>query len=378
MEDLLRTLAPQVLGALVRRYGHFDAAEDATQEALIAAAAQWPAEGVPDNPRGWLIRVAARKLTDRLRSEQARAAREYQWQPPEQAGGDQDDSLIVLFMCCHPSLPAAAQIALTLRAVGGLTTAEIARLFLVPEDTMARRISRAKQKIRDSGVPFSMPRDVTEAASAVLHILYLIFTEGYASVRADLSLEAIRLARMARRLLPDDGEAAGLLALMLLTEARRAARTDARGDLVPLDAQDRTRWNAAFVEEGTGLVTSALTLGSPGPYQLQAAIAALHNERPVDWPQITALYDVLLAASPDNPVLRLNHAVAVAMTRGPRAGLALLDGLDPVDYRHDVARAHLLEMAGDQQAAAAAYRAAADRAPSLRHRRYLLGRIAPC
>jgi RNA polymerase sigma factor (sigma-70 family) len=375
MEDLLRTLAPQVLGALVRRYGHFDTAEDATQEALIAAAAQWPETGIPDEPRAWLILVASRKLTDLLRSEQARAAREYQWQPPEPAGTDQDDSLILLFMCCHPVLPAAAQIALTLRAVGGLTTAEIARLFLVPEDTMTRRITRAKQKIRASGVPFSMPPDVTGRLTAVLHVLYLIFTEGYASIRADLSLEAIRLAAMARRLLPDDGEVAGLLALMLLTEARRAARTDAHGDLVPLAEQDRARWNAAFIKKGTDLVTAALKLGRPGPYQLQAAIAALHDEDPADWPQITALYELLIAASPGNPVLRLNHAVAVAMTRGPRAGLALLDTLEPVDYRHDAARAHLLELAGDRPAAAAAYRAAAARAPSIRHQRYLLGRI---
>jgi RNA polymerase sigma factor (sigma-70 family) len=373
-EDLLRTLAPQVLGALVRRYRHFDTAEDATQEALTAAAAQWPEQGVPGNPRGWLIQVAANKLTDLLRGEQARAAREYRWQPPEPAGGEQDDSLILLFMCCHPSLPAAAQIALTLRAVGGLTTAEIARAFLVPEDTMTRRITRAKQRIKDSGVPFSMPRDVTERVNAVLHVLYLIFTEGYASIRADLSLEAIRLARLARRLLPDDGEVAGLLALMLLTEARRAARIDAHGDLVPLASQDRTRWNAAFIKEGTGLVTAALTLGRPGPYGLQAAIAALHDEDPVDWPQVTALYELLLAASPDNPVIRLNHAVAVAMVRGPAAGLTLLDALEPVDYRHDVARAHLLELAGDQYAAADAYRAAAGRAPSIRHQRYLLNR----
>jgi RNA polymerase sigma factor (sigma-70 family) len=381
MEDLLRTLAPQVLGALVRRYGHFDTAEDATQEALIAAATQWPAEGVPDNPRGWLILVAARRLTDLLRSEQARAVRQHQfqqygWQPPEPAGGDQDDSLILLFMCCHPSLPVAAQIALTLRAVGGLTTAEIARAFLVPEDTMTRRINRAKQKIKDSGVPFSLPRDVTERVNAVLHVLYLIFTEGYASIRADLSLEAIRLARLARRLLPDDGEVAGLLALMLLTEARRAARLDRHGDLVPLDCQDRALWNAAFVKEGTDLVTAALTHGPPGPYGLQAAIAALHDEDPVDWPQITALYELLLVAEPDNPVIRLNHAVAVAMTRGPRAGLALLDALDPVDYRHHAARAHLLELAGDLSAAAEAYRAAAARAPSIRHQRYLLNRIS--
>ncbi|HEY1625149.1 MAG TPA: DUF6596 domain-containing protein [Streptosporangiaceae bacterium] len=381
MEDLLRSLAPQVLGALVRRYGHFGTAEDATQEALIAAAAQWPAEGVPENPRGWLIRVASYKLTDLLRGEQARAARQqqwqqYQWQPPEPVGGDQDDSLILLFMCCHPSLPVAGQIALTLRAVGGLTTAEIARAFLVPEDTMARRITRAKQRIKDSGVPFSMPHDVAERLNAVLHVLYLIFTEGYASIRADLSLEAIRLARLARRLLPDDGEVAALLALMLLTEARRAARLDARGDLVPLESQDRALWNAAFVKEGTKLVTAALTRGPAGPYGLQAAIAALHDEDPVDWPQITALYELLIAASPDNPVIRLNHAVAVAMTRGPRAGLALLDALEPVDYRHAAARAHLLELAGDLPAAAEAYRAAAARAPSLRHQRYLLSRIS--
>ena len=392
LEDLLRALAPQVLGAVVRRYGHFDAAQDATQEALIAAAAQWPAEGIPDSPRAWLIRVASRKLTDLLRSEQARAAREAavarerEWHPPP-AAADQDDSLILLLMCCHPALAPAAQIALTLRAVGGLTTGEIARAFLIPEETMTRRISRAKQRVRDSGVPFAMPAEpeYPRRIAAVLRVLYLIFTEGYASTRADLAAEAIRLTRMVHRLLPADGEVAGLLALQLLTDARRQARTGPGGEPIPLAEQDRGRWNAAYIAEGVALITAALRGGRPGPYQLQAAIAALHDEPPTakdtDWPQITALYELLLQADPDNPVVKLNHAVAVAMTDGPRAGLALLEALGSdrrisADHRLFTARAHLLEMAGQAQAARDAYLAAADRAPALGQQRYLRARAS--
>ena len=392
LEDLLRALAPQVLGALVRRYGHFDTAQDATQEALIAAAAQWPTEGIPDSPRAWLIRVASRKLTDLLRSEQARAAREAavarerEWHPPL-AAADQDDSLILLLMCCHPSLAPAAQIALTLRAVGGLTTGEIARAFLIPEETMTRRISRAKQRVRDSGVPFAMPAEpqYPRRIAAVLRVLYLIFTEGYASTRADLATEAIRLTRMVHRLLPADGEVAGLLALELLTDARRQARTGPGGEPIPLAEQDRGRWNAAYIAEGVALITAALRGGRPGPYQLQAAIAALHDEPPAakdtDWPQITALYELLLQADPDNPVVKLNHAVAVAMTDGPRAGLALLEALGSdrrisADHRLFIARAHLLEMAGQAQAARDAYLAAADRAPAVAQQRYLRARAS--
>jgi RNA polymerase sigma factor (sigma-70 family) len=402
-EDLLRQLAPQVLGALVRRYGHFDTAEDAVQEALLAAVTQWPAEGIPDNPRGWLITVASRRLTDLLRSEQARqrreeaAAREIppgQWLAPAAAApaAEADDTLILLFLCCHQALSPASQIALTLRAVAGLSTAEIARAFLVPEATMTRRISRAKQQVAGSGIPFRMPAAADREArlSVVLHVLYLIFTEGYAAtsgpglVRADLSAEAIRLTRIVRRLLPDDGEVAGLLALMLLTDARRPARTGPDGDLIPLDEQDRSRWDAGYIAEGVSLVTAALSRGEVGPYQLQAAIAAVHDEAAssaaTDWPQIQALYELLLQVS-DNPVVALNHAVAVAMTRGPDAGLELLARLEADrrlagDHRLEAVRAHLLEMAGQHRAAREAYQAAARRTMSLPHQRYLNARAA--
>jgi len=402
-EDLLRRLAPQVLGAVVRRYGHFDTAEDATQEALLAAAMQWPKEGVPDNPRGWLITVASRRLTDLLRGEQARQRREgtvasralpEQWLAPaaDRPAADADDTLVLLFMCCHPVLSPASQIALTLRAVGGLTTAEIARAFLVPEATMTRRISRAKQRIKDSGVPFAMPRggERTERLGAVLHVLYLIFNEGYTSTsgpslhRVELSAEAIRLARMVHRLLPGDAEAAGLLALMLLTDARRPARTGPDGGLVPMAEQDRSRWDAGRIAEGVALITEALPRGPTGPYQLQAAIAAVHDEAPsagaTDWPQIVALYELLRQTS-DNPVVALNHAVAVAMARGPHEGLDLLGKLEADeriadDHRFHAVRAHLLELAGDPAGAREAYEAAARRTTNLPQQRYLHGRAA--
>jgi RNA polymerase sigma factor (sigma-70 family) len=401
-EDLLRRLAPQVLGAVVRRYGHFGTAEDAVQEALLAASVQWPAAGVPADPRGWLIKVASRRLTDLMRSEQARQRREDtvarwvlpgDWAAPaaDQAGrAGADDTLILLFLCCHPALSPGSQIALTLRAVGGLTTAEIARAFLVPEATMTRRISRAKQGIKASGAPFSMPApgDLAERLVAVLHVLYLIFNEGYVSTsgpdlqRADLVAEAIRLARLLHRLLPDDGEVTGLLALMLLTDARRPARTGPHGELVPMTEQDRSRWDAAAIAEGVALITAALPRGATGPYQLQAAIAAVHDEAPTaeatDWPQIMALYEVLLRVS-GNPVVSLNHAVAVAMVRGPRAGLDLLAGLASDEriaggHRFHAVRGHLLEMAGDPAAARAAYQTAARRATSLPQQRYLQAR----
>jgi RNA polymerase sigma factor (sigma-70 family) len=397
-EDLLRQLAPQVLGALVRRFGHFDTAEDAVQEALLAAASQWPADGVPDNPRGWLITVASRRLTDLLRAEQARQRREEtaarqtpprQWAAPapDAAGADGDDTLILLFLCCHSSLSPASQIALTLRAVGGLSTAEIARAFLVPEATMTRRITRAKQTIKDSGLPFAMPAAAGRSArlAAVQHVIYLIFTEGYAAtsgprlLRQELSAEAIRLARMLHRLLPGDGEVTGLLALMLLTDARRPARTGPGGELVPMAEQDRGRWDAGLIAEGVQLITAALRRGTPGPYQLQAAIAAVHDEAPsnaaTDWPQIAALYELLLRVSP-NPVAALSHAVAVAMADGPRAGLDLLTGLQADQritggHRFHAVRAHLREMAGDREAARQDYLEAARRAASLPHQRYL-------
>jgi RNA polymerase sigma factor (sigma-70 family) len=403
VEGLLRRLAPQVLGAVVRRYGHFATAEDATQEALLAAATQWPEGGLPDNPRAWLITVASRRLTDLLRSEQARQRREDaaarwilpgQWLAPaaDRPAAESDDTLILLFMCCHPALSPASQIALTLRAVGGLTTAEIARAFLVPEATMTRRISRAKQRIKDSGIPFGMPPggQRTERLGAVLHVLYLIFNEGYASTsgpnlqRGELSAEAIRLARMVHRLLPDDGEVTGLLALMLLTDARRPARTGPDGALIPMAEQDRSRWNAGTIAEGVTLISGALPRGPTGPYQLQAAIAAIHDEAPdaeaTDWLQIMALYELLMRMS-DNPVVALNHAVAVAMAHGPHAGLDLLAGLQADeriagDHRLHAVRAHLLELAGDRVAARDAYRMAAERTMSFPQQRYLHARAA--
>ena len=404
IEDLLRQHAPRVLGALVRRYGHFDAAEDAVQEALLAAAAQWPRDGVPDNPRAWLITVASRRLTDLLRSEHARQLREKtaaawtlpdDWTAPPADStrpSESDDTLILLLMCCHPALSPASQIALTLRAVGGLTTAEVARAFLVPEATMTRRISRAKQRIMESRIPFRMPSGTerAERLRAVLHVLYLIFNEGYAStsgpslLRSDLSAEAIRLTRMVYQLLPDDSEVAGLLALMLLTDARRPARIGPDGGLIPMAEQDRDRWLADEIAEGVSLITAALPRGPTGPYQLQAAIAAIHDEAPTaaatDWPQILALYEVLLALS-DNPVVALNHAVAVAMVKGPQAGLDLLGQLEADerltgDRRLYAVRAHLVEMAGDRIAARDAYLAAARRSTSLQHQRYLHSRAA--
>jgi RNA polymerase sigma factor (sigma-70 family) len=393
VEDLLRGLAPQVLGAVVRRFGHFDTAEDAVQEALLAAAMQWPAEGVPDNPRAWLITVASRRLTDLLRSEQARQRREetvHRWTLTAAAPPDADDTLILLFMCCHPALSPPSQIALTLRAVGGLSTAEIARAFLVPEATMTRRITRAKQTIKDSGQPFGLPppEERADRLAAVLHVLYLIFNEGYAATagptlfRTELADEAIRLARMLHGVLPDDPEVTGLLALMLLTDARRPARTAADGSLVPMAEQDRSLWNAGLIREGVELITAALPHGATGPYQLQAAIAAVHDEAATaaetDWPQIVALYGVLLRLS-DNPVVALNHAVAVAMVDGPRAGLDLLGRLETSldkDHRLHAVRAHLLEMAGERAAARASFEAAAGRTMSVQQQRYLHGRAA--
>ncbi|WP_410576728.1 RNA polymerase sigma factor [Amycolatopsis sp. lyj-108] len=401
IEGLLRELSPQVLGAVVRRYGHFDLAEDATQEALLAASTQWPAEGRPDDPRAWLITVASRRLTDLLRAEQARRRREdtvvHRALPEEQLApaadrraADSDDTLVLLFLCCHPSLSPASQIALTLRAVGGLTTAEIARAFLVPEATMTRRITRAKSGIKSSGVPFGMPPAADRAArlDAVLHVLYLIFNEGYAStsgpdlVRSDLSAEAIRLTRVVHRLVPDDSEVTGLLALMLLTDARRPARTGPDGAPIPMSEQDRSRWNTEYVTEGVALLSEALPHGPTGQFQIQAAIAALHDEAPsaeeTDWPQIEALYELLLRLS-DNPVVALNHAVAVGMARGPREGLTALEKLgDRIsgDHRFHAARAHLLEMAGETAAAVESYVDAARLATSLPHQRYLHSRAA--
>jgi RNA polymerase sigma factor (sigma-70 family) len=393
VEDLLRLLAPQVLGALGRRYGDFDAAEDAVQEALLAAALHWPQDGVPAKPRGWLVKTAERRMIDRRRSERSRRSREnlalLQEAPPREVS-NQDDTLIVLCMCCHPALTPASAIALTLRAVGGLTTAEIANAFLVDEATMAQRIARAKQRIKASGVPFRMPTREEQPARVrmVLHVLYLIFNEGYASStgrelhRAELSEEAIRLTRMVQRLLPDDGEVTGLLALMLLIDGRRPARTNAEGELIPLAEQDRALWDRARIAEGVALINGAVGKGRVGEYQLQAAIAALHDQAPqadgTDWRQILALYG-LLEQLTGNPIVTLNRAVAAAMAHGPAAGLALLDDVDERltgHYRLDAVRAHLLEMAGETKAALAHYRAAASRTTNLPERRYLATQAA--
>jgi RNA polymerase sigma factor (sigma-70 family) len=402
-DGLLRELAPQVLGALVRRYGHFDACEDAVQEALLAASVQWPEQGLPDYPRGWLVTVASRRLTDQLRGEEARRRREAAAatteavEAPRPGPGDErppehDDTLTLLFMCCHPALSAPSQIALTLRAVGGLTSAEIARAFMVPEATMAQRISRAKATIKRSGARFELPPpgERAERLRVVLHVLYLVFNEGYTATsgprlqRTGLTAEAIRLTRALRELLPGDGEVTGLLALMLLTDARRPSRTRPDGALVPLAEQDRSRWDRARIREGVALVTGTLQRAPLGPYQLQAAIAAVHDEaaraEDTDWPQILALYEMLERVAP-NPMVTLNRAVAVAMVHGPRAGLELLDALEgdgqlAGHHRLDAVRAHLLEMAGDRDGALASYRSAARRTTSLPERDYLESRAA--
>jgi RNA polymerase sigma factor (sigma-70 family) len=400
-EHLLRDLAPQVLGAVIRRFHDFADAEDAVQEALIAASVQWPREGVPGNPRGWLYQVASRRMTDQIRSESARRRRETsvaeeleRLAPVSEIDTSlgQDDTLILLFMCCHPALSQSSAIALTLRAVGGLTTAEIANAFLVPEATMAQRISRAKQSIKSSGAPFRLPTDQeqTQRLSAVLHVLSLIFNEGYvASVgpqvqRLELSGEAIRLARALHSGLPGNAEVGGLLALMLLTNARRKARTGPNEEMIPLDKQDRTLWDQSEISEGIALITAALSKGSVSAYQLQAAIAAVHAEaaraEDTDWPQILTLYELLKRMS-GNPMVALNHAVAAAMVRGPAVGLKLLLELDQDErlaghHRLDAVRAYLLEMSGDLAGAIIYYKLAAERTTSLPEQNYLLTQVA--
>jgi len=401
IEQLLRELTPQVLGTVARRFRDFAAAEDAVQEAALAASMQWPRDGLPDNPRAWLTKVANRRMTDQFRSESARRQRETELalesahtleSAPFGFAPQEDDTLALLFMCCHPALTPASAIALTLRAVGGLTTSEIARAFLVPESTMAQRISRAKQSIKNSGIRFELPtiKDRAERWRAVLHVLYLMFNEGYASSggpnlrRADLSREAIRLTRMLLTLQPDDTEVAGLLALMLLTDARRRARTGPEGELIPLAEQDRTLWDKQQIEEGVAFISVTLPKGRVGPYQLQAAIAAIHDEaaraEETDWPQILALYE-LLGRMSDNPMVSLNQAIAASMVHGPTKGLELLKVLDSDHrianhHRLDAVRAHLFEMAGDQKAAIKYYHAAAGKTGSLPERNYLLTQAA--
>ena len=381
----------------MRRYRDFGAAEDAVQEALMAAASQWPREGIPEHPRAWLIRVACRRMADHVRGEAARRRREeiamerhQAWVMPEPGEeGQEDDTLVLLFMCCHPALTQSSAIALTLRAVGGLTTGEIASAFLVPEATMAQRISRAKQSIKASGAPFRLPAaaERSERVRSVLHVLYLIFNEGYTSSagaelhRVELSQEAMRLTRTMLQLLPEDAEIAGLLALMLLTDARRPARTGPNGELIPLPEQDRSLWDRTEIAEGVALISGALPRGAVGPYQLQAAIAAVHDEaerdEDTDWPQILALYE-MLRRMPANPMVALNHAIAVAMVRGPAAGLALLDGIEGLQEHHRLyaVRGHLLGMMGERDEAARHYRIAAERTASRPERDYLLLRAA--
>jgi RNA polymerase sigma factor (sigma-70 family) len=402
IECLLRELAPRALGAVLRQGSDFGASEDAVQEALIAAAEQWPRHGIPDNPLGWLIRVARRRLTDYLRSEISRRNRELlvgtetkvEIAPAVYDEGENvsDDTLVLLFMCCHPALTSASAIALTLRAVSGLTTSEIAKAFLVPESTIGQRISRAKQSIKASGIPFRMP-DLGERAqrlNSVLHVLYLVFSEGYTASsgaelhRTDLSNEAIRLMRDVHKLVPNDPEVAGLLGLMLLTDARRAARTGPKRELIPLDEQDLTRWDRQGIAEGVALVSAALSKGLVGEYQLQAAIAAVHDEaasaQETDWPQILALYSVLKRMT-GNPMVAVSHAIAAAMVAGPNAGLELLDPLVADErlqgnHRLDAARAHLLERAGKLRVAEELYRSAASKTTSTPERNYLLLKAA--
>jgi RNA polymerase sigma factor (sigma-70 family) len=396
IDELLRELAPQVLGALARRHGQFDACEDAVQEALLAAALQWPREGVPEDPRAWLLTVAGRRLTDAWRSESARRSREESIaaETVRDAAAEpveEDDTLTLLFLCCHPELSPPSQIALTLRAVGGLTTAEIASAFMVPEATMAQRISRAKATVRAAGSTFTLPPDAerAERLQAVEHVLYLMFNEGYTATsgaelqRAELTTEAIRLTRLLRERLPEHGEVQGLLALMLLTDARRPARTDDEGRLVPLADQDRGHWDTQKIAEGVALVDNALSHAPLGPYQLQAAIAAIHAEArdaaQTDWRQIVALYRLLERVAGRNPMVKLNAAVAVAMVDGPKAGLALLEELGDAlaqSHRLDAVRAHLLELDGDVAGARDAYRSAARRTTSLPEQQYLERRAA--
>ena len=393
-EGLLRGLAPQALGAVARRYGSFADAEDAVQEALVAAATAWPADGLPDNPLAWLVRVASRRMVDQHRRDDARRRREdvaASWSiaPPESAPG-RDDTLLLLFTCCHPALTPASAIPLALRAVAGLTTREIAAAFLVPEATMAQRISRAKARIKASDEPFRLPSPAERGARLrlVLHVLYLLFNEGYASnsgpdvARTDLSGEAIRLTRILHATLPDDPELAGLLALMLLTDARRPARSGPDGELIPLAVQDRTRWDRRLIAEGEALLTEALSHGQVGEYQLQAAVSAVHDQAPryavTDWAEIQALYG-LLENMTGNPMVRLNRAVASAMADGPSHGLALLDGLEERlgdHHRLHAVRAHLAELAGDIPTAVAELRRAAAGATNLRERHHLTTRAA--
>lgn len=398
IDQLLRSLTPQVIGIVARRHGDFAAAEDAVQEASLTAAINWSKEGLPDNPLAWLAQVALRRMIDQIRSDSARRRREGELLETQETqtlldeSSRHDDTLVLLFMCCHPSLSNSSAIALTLRAIGGLTTAEIANAFLVPEATMAQRISRAKQTIKSSGSSFELPElnDRPERLRTVLHVLYLIFNEGYTASsgevlnRTDLSREGIRLTQLLHQLQPDNTEVAGLLALMLLTDARRVARTNADGELIPLAAQDRSLWDKKQIAEGVELISKTLPKGQIGPYQVQAAIAAIHDEaertEDTDWEQILALY-TLLSGMSENPMIELNRAIAIAMVDGPVKGLELLEQIaaDPRLAKHHrlfAVRAHLLELAGEREDAIEQYRVAAERTRSLPERNYLLTQAA--
>ena len=384
----------RAVAVLVRAFGDIDLAEECVQEAFATAVARWPVDGVPPVPAGWIITTARNKALDRLRRESVRDDRQAEAlrlgeghpgrDPVPEEGPVLDDRLRLIFTCCHPALAPSARVALTLRLLGGLTTAEIARAFLVPEATMAQRLIRAKGKIRAARIPYRVPRDadLPERLRGVLAVVYLVFNEGYTAsggdslVRDDLCHEAIRLGRLLVELMPDEPEAVGLLALMLLAAARRDARTDGDGALVPLPAQDRTRWDAALVAEGRELVRACLRRGRPGPYQIQAAIQAVHTDEPTDWAQVVALYDQLLALAP-TPVAALNRAVAVAEVEGPAAALALVDPL-PLERLHvyHAVRADLLRRLGRTAEAAAAYAAAAERTDNAAERAFLEARRA--